>query len=89
MKNDHTYSVQVRTYGIWYNYCADDWSDKEARTICEVLGFSDHSDWIVGEAEMGTHLHTSSHESSSVSCSKIQLNCGSLQSPHSFHREAR
>ena len=54
-------------------------------------GFHKHWDHALYIHKVGTHLHTSSHESSSVSCSKIQLNCGSisLQSPHSFHREAR
>ena len=73
------FPVQVRTYGVWYNYCADEWSDQEASTICEVLGFSNHSDWIIGDAQDGTHLHTPSPRHSSVSCSTIQLNCGATQ----------
>ena len=70
------YSHQVRTYGIWYNYCADEWSDGEASTICEVLGFSNMRDWSMGEALVGAHLDTTP-QTSAVRCSTLYLNCES------------
>ena len=32
---------QVRTYGMWYTYCAPEWSQSESSAICRAMGFNE------------------------------------------------
>ena len=48
---------QVRTYGVWYTYCAKFWSEDASATVCRAMGYSGVVSWYkMGVQQVGSFL---------------------------------
>ena len=47
--------LKVRTYGVWYTYCAPVWADQYATAICAVLGYQENLQWDTQDSQQVRH----------------------------------
>jgi len=73
--------LKVRTYGIWYTYCADLWANNHSAAICSVLGYQDldNIEWSEQHSDQASLISAHSSDSSdSVNCSTVYIQCSTV-----------
>jgi len=64
--------LKVRTYGIWYTYCAPQWTLHNSTSICQAMGFSSLQEWNLDAAVDAVEL------SNPMGLSDAQVNCNTI-----------
>ena len=69
--------LKVRTYGVWYTYCAPAWASSYATAMCLALGFEESREWRRGESQQASLLSPQEDQSSipASNCSTVYLHC--------------